>query len=444
MAAAFRLSSEPGWREKYDITVYQMRWRLGGKGASGRNAAYFDQIEEHGLHVWFGCYDNAWRLLRACYEELGRRPGEPLATLEEAFEPANSFVGMEQINGEWQKWPIRFPSNGSMPGRDTDDPSIWETFRKLIRLFAEGVLGAHVSNAFGSADLGSEDALVLRRIHESLSARFSSLLRWSGLSMDTTDIYALVEQLDEVLDYIGVTGDFSMLLTAMEQTRNWLWEEVCQAVHESHAIRRIWLMFDLIVGNLCGMIKDGVLHKGYAAINGYDYREWVARHSKTPEMTAESSVVQAFYSVIFAGHKQHSFEAGNALKGALRIALHYKGAYFYRMNAGMGDVVFTPLYQVLKKRGVKFAFFHKVRNLGLSPDGKSIATIQMDVQATAKEGAYEPLVRIKGLDCWPSEPLYDQLVEGDALRASKANLESDWEKWSPISAKTLVLGRDFD
>ena len=33
-----RAHEQPGWQDRYEITVYQMGWRLGGKGASGRNA----------------------------------------------------------------------------------------------------------------------------------------------------------------------------------------------------------------------------------------------------------------------------------------------------------------------------------------------------------------------------------------------------------------------
>ncbi len=39
MTAAFYLTCAPDWRERYDITVYQLGWRFGGKGASGRNRA---------------------------------------------------------------------------------------------------------------------------------------------------------------------------------------------------------------------------------------------------------------------------------------------------------------------------------------------------------------------------------------------------------------------
>src|SRR5262245_13910979 len=67
MTTAFELS-RPEHRGRYAVTVYQLGWRLGGKGASGRGVA--DRIEEHGLHLWMGFYENAFMLMRQCYEEL--------------------------------------------------------------------------------------------------------------------------------------------------------------------------------------------------------------------------------------------------------------------------------------------------------------------------------------------------------------------------------------
>jgi uncharacterized protein with NAD-binding domain and iron-sulfur cluster len=42
LTAAYELAVQ----DRYDITVYQMGWRLGGQGASGRNRALGDRIEE--------------------------------------------------------------------------------------------------------------------------------------------------------------------------------------------------------------------------------------------------------------------------------------------------------------------------------------------------------------------------------------------------------------
>src|SRR5262249_16061731 len=72
-------------RDRYEIPVYQDGWLLGGKGASVRNRDENGRIEEHGLHVWLGYYENAFTLMRRCYDELGRPPDAPLATLREAF-----------------------------------------------------------------------------------------------------------------------------------------------------------------------------------------------------------------------------------------------------------------------------------------------------------------------------------------------------------------------
>src|ERR1700731_4128659 len=73
IAAAFELT-RPRHKGAYHVTIYQLGWRLGGKGASGRGPA--GRIEEHGLHLWLGFYENAFRLLRECYAELGRDPRE--------------------------------------------------------------------------------------------------------------------------------------------------------------------------------------------------------------------------------------------------------------------------------------------------------------------------------------------------------------------------------
>ncbi len=62
LVSAYHLSRTPELREKFEVTVYQQGWRLGGKLASGRNHDKGWRKEEHGLHVWFGFYHNAFGL----------------------------------------------------------------------------------------------------------------------------------------------------------------------------------------------------------------------------------------------------------------------------------------------------------------------------------------------------------------------------------------------
>lgn len=96
MTAIYAITQTPDWDKKYDITVYQLGWRTGGKGASGRNAEFGQRIEEHGLHVWAGFYQNAFRNMRLCYEqmvELGlRKKSDPLGTMDKAFKPLSHLI----------------------------------------------------------------------------------------------------------------------------------------------------------------------------------------------------------------------------------------------------------------------------------------------------------------------------------------------------------------
>ena len=83
--AALALTSQPGWKERYDITIYQLGWRLGGKTASGRNSNYGQRIEVVTGHLFPVIYYNFKRLLRSVYEELDRPEGVPQRTFDDAL-----------------------------------------------------------------------------------------------------------------------------------------------------------------------------------------------------------------------------------------------------------------------------------------------------------------------------------------------------------------------
>ncbi|HJV59439.1 MAG TPA: acetoacetate decarboxylase, partial [Albitalea sp.] len=152
-----------------------------------------------------------------------------------------------------------------------------------------------------------------------------------------------------------------------------------------------------------------------------------------------------------------NIEAGTMLRGMMRVAFDYHGAIMWKMQAGMGDVVFTPLYELLRRRGVKFEFFHQVEELvpaaGADTVGEIHLTRQVDLAAGRKR--YDPLVDVKGLPCWPSAPRYEQLDAAQAalLQQGEVNLESHWSDWperyrqafgKPLPRVTLKHGVDFD
>src|SRR5215218_2592214 len=126
ITAAFELTATPELRERFEVTVYQLGWRIGGKGASGRNAAAATRIEEHGLHVWFGFYDNAFRAMRDAYEELGRPSDAPLATIEDAFHGCDQLVLYDRQGDGWHAHRFDVPPNFLRPGDPGPLPTFWE------------------------------------------------------------------------------------------------------------------------------------------------------------------------------------------------------------------------------------------------------------------------------------------------------------------------------
>lgn len=428
LATAFELTNDSRWKERFEsITVYQQGWRLGGKGASGRGR--HGRIEEHGLHLWLGFYENAFRLIRECYAELGRAPGSPLAGWEQAFKKA-SFVGLaDRFGNDWTFWPIDFPEdarNPGDPGSQDPDWNMWhyvERAFELIKSLLDSLLGGELKHLLSPVRL------------------FAGALS-RDTSQHTPEQHAgLLGLLDEFADRLRV----DLRERSKAEVEAW----------------RLWCVIELAVANIRGIMKDGLLSGGLNRINQWDYREWLKRHGADEKIVDESGILKGLYDLAFAyqdgDYARPRFAAGEALRSACRIFFTYKGAIFWKMQAGMGDVIFAPLYLVLRKRGVQFRFFHRVENLRLSQDRGSIAEIELARQIGLSDGSaeYHPLTSVGDLPCWPAEPLYDQLREGAQLRdlsrqSQEAtgynlyNLESFWSEWQDVGKLTLKAGDDFD
>src|SRR6516165_6080275 len=107
MTTALELTNVPGWQDNYEITVYQLGWRLGGKGASGRALDDHDRIEEHGLHLWMGFYENAFHMIRTAYEYCHQNnlmPGGIFQSYKDAFAPMDFTSVTELFDNQWIPW----------------------------------------------------------------------------------------------------------------------------------------------------------------------------------------------------------------------------------------------------------------------------------------------------------------------------------------------------
>ena len=94
-AAALALTDQPGWKDRYDVTIYQLGWRLGGKARSGRNKNYGQRSEGIAGHHFPSTFIETKRLLCSVYKELNRPEGAPLRTFKEAFKSKSFWTGVE-------------------------------------------------------------------------------------------------------------------------------------------------------------------------------------------------------------------------------------------------------------------------------------------------------------------------------------------------------------
>jgi uncharacterized protein with NAD-binding domain and iron-sulfur cluster len=471
VTAALELTA-PHLGDRFEVTVYQPGWRLGGKCASGRNLAEGGRVEEHGLHVWFGFYDNAFRVMRAAYEELNRPREHPLATLEQAFEGCDELVMYDRQGAGWQDFRITFPRNELTPGGDYALPDFWEVAAQMCnwavrrwdivnparstgfahpprrRAVAAGHLldfarGLGVGLGIDSERGGEQLLHLARRIARSGQALARPLPRLRRNGPRTPEV--------------GVTRPGAgprLLALLLTRFRDWLWQHVASdRCAEDPRLRLFFTTFDTFASIIAGIVTDGVLERGWEAIDDRDLCEWLSAHG-AKEVTVGATPAQrapllrAIYDVAFAypggDIAAASAAAGTATSNLLRLLFTYRGSVVYKMRAGMGDTVMAPLYEVLRRRGVRFEFFNTVTDLHLSDDGRLVEKIEIVRQAElACEDPYDPLVSVQGLECWPSEPLWEQLHEGEELRRGGANFELEA---NPLGREpvTLTRGEHFD
>ena len=134
--------------------------------------------------------------------------------------------------------------------------------------------------------------------------------------------------------------------------------------------RRSWLLMSLVAAVVRGIVADNLVTdpRGFRAINDEEFGDWILRHGGHPDVL-ESALVRGLYDLVF-GYKDGDPDRPAVAAGLMifligMVLFEYKGAIFWKMTAGMGDIVIAPLYQALRKRGVQFEFFHRVDALHL-------------------------------------------------------------------------------
>ena len=431
IAAAFWLTSTPALRRRYTVDVYAHGWRLGGKCASGRDASAGNRIQEHGLHMLMGWYEVAFQTIRACYAEWDTEPDNPFQTWRDAFTPLRQITLMQQLpdrpNGQWQTWNVAFPTLPGSPGEPGDE---------FLDDVVHTVLGWLRQYVWHGLSLPAHVPLSLDPLADAHAAATRAASAPPG---ERERIYA---------DLLGLLGAFQ------KEFQKWLEPLLEYCGPKGY---EVCAFTDYALALLIGFMRDVLPDPdaGIARLDEIEFRAWLVSAGANPTFTGWAPV-RVLYDLAFAYEHGDSssidngrLAAGHALRSLLRMTFGYKDAPLWKMNAGMGDTVFTPLYQVLRRRGVGIHLFHRVTNLGLAADGRTIDSIAMYRQVDGAD-AYDPLVPVatngRVLPCWPSHPKWEDLPGGAGIAAEAWDLESMWCTYrAPHDPDvTLRRGTDFD
>lgn len=444
LSAAYWLSNTPEKQASYEVTVYTQGWRLGGKCASGRDED--NRIIEHGLHMLMGWYENTFSVLKECYEALGNIPSpgkRAFSNWRSAFEPQYRITLSFKPGLFWRRWKfwnVDFPDGfGRDPG---DGVGELDYMGRALQSAIHWVV-QETARLLGEADreisaLGPQAWPEWKPAHTQFAAQLSQLqplpppssqLLFSsgtpapGIQQQLQELQRVFKAVldDELLNPPpGVAGDTPFLLY------------------------RLYLTLDLGLAVTIGFLTDILPHgeDGYGLINHLDFKRWLRKHGAS-QGSVLSPPIMGLYDLGFAYPGGDSRDprngraaAGAVLRTTMRMLFTWRGAPLWKMRGGMGDIVFTPLYEVLKNRDVKFRFFHRVKALDVNAQSQ-VERVRFVKQAEVRSG-YTPTQSVRFKDegiwpCWPEAPDWTQIGDGNAPR-DRPPFENPWD----------AAGEEFD
>jgi len=429
VAAAFWLTA-PEQNNRYQVTLYTQGWRLGGKCASGRNQSEGDRIEEHGLHMLMGCYQNAFATLRACYDAWTPPPGSPISKWTDAFLPQRQVTLMETDGpgGSWAPWNFaNLPKTSGEPG--------------------DGYGAGKVAAAAPAAPM---HALILKLadwLEQSVGAQ---RLIAGGADAIAVLRAPLVSVEDVTKHKLALLQTANQQLSAAIQD-NTTARQAAPLARPDSTLSRLLILANLGFAIGYGYLRDIALRGegAYDKLDALDFRAWLNTCEAFSE-TLASAPLRALYDLMFAypggmaGSDAGSVAAGATFRFLMELTFGYRNAPLWKMAAGTGDTVFAPLYQVLEARQpgcVKF--YSRFADMHAGTDGR-IQSIDISIQAVTTNGApYNPLVSVQKLQCWPNQPDWSQLQNGSVLQKDKVDFESSFCTVS-VGVQTLKADQDFD
>ncbi len=270
LTTAIELTATPALRAAWDVTIYQLGWRLGGKCATGRNHAVADRIQEHGLHLWFGGYDNTFAMLGACYEELDRPPGTKLRTIEDAFEPLDIGVLYDDYGGRWSNTVNDMPPNVDRPGTPGERPIVFDIIENCVDQVVQW-LESHLGPPTHAPLQPEHLATLPSWLHTPLRT-VGDELHWFGNHVESGLLHAAKALTARHADAGEPLGDDQgVVAKLLALFRGWLWEHRAKDHLDDDATRHAFTKSDTFLTIVIGILDDDLLNRGFDAVNNVEF-----------------------------------------------------------------------------------------------------------------------------------------------------------------------------
>ena len=456
LSAAFDLTRTQALRDQFDVTIYQMGWRLGGKAASGRDCE--GRIVEHGLHVWFGCYENAFELVRAAYAAWDPQKDQAITEVKDAFE-AQAWTAMGSGDTA-QFFALDWPELPGQPGDGSGSLALWPCVRNMLEVIRHqfDLLNERAGIEPRKVNFPL-DILVLLRIANVIIPNPFGFENGDAGRPEAAHSYRL-----EFAKSLFVAADWADKMAQNPSLRNEVqlrgFVRQLRTISESAAGSPTFLedpvggflaqLLDVGTAVIKGVVLD--MELGGASVSDLDredFRDWLSSNGADRDAVYASSIVRSIYDTTMqyceGDFRRPNFAAGTAAQVSIRLFGSYKDAFAYESCAGLGETVIAPIYRVLAARQVHFKFFHKLTGLELNAKRDAVAAVHFNKQVHLKNETYEPTIPPKpefgNLECWPETPLWDQIENGDSLK--HLDFESYWCTHS-AEPVTLSEGDGFD
>lgn len=446
LSAVFHLTNFPGWQELYDITVYQPGHRVGGKATTARGPHC--RIEELGIHILQGWYENTFRILRAVYKERRERglsPGSDRSWHDAIEKDTSTFLTTKNRDeARWSSWTLVFPQDDLLPGTDQAVPATYHV-KRVVALLSHFALGSPFAQRQGR--FGRMASRYLRALFPDEPVRSEGPPAFTPPNVAATPLEALADYVQDASFRLDDNRELALepwQHAACLRLLRTLWQPWCRTrrllatrARRGTNAETTWQALDWLLTSVKGALTDvwdpDARKLIFARINHVDYRAWLATHGAHPE-TLESGLVRFMYYGSFANKTQGDRPGLLAADIALRMVINtlfYKGSLVWKTKKGSGTSMMVPLFEVLRARGVRFKFFHRLVDAVPNQNGEiTELLVAEDARLATGKSEYDPIIYVGNDPDFAPTPDQAQL-------APKAAEE-------PPFVHTLELGRDFD